>query len=185
MPIPPKEYLMLVALARRSRTTITLTSWTFCPSPLFGADSRVRRHVLATCVHDYKRKHIGPSALRILFLHAAEDAVVVLVAAATGAMVILLVVCHAILALFHLVPAYMDLVTSVALSLARVVARCQGTAGEGALVQVLSGNMGNRRGILRESNRNASRCASAPKTAGEKLDGSSQAIVLLVAADTG
>jgi hypothetical protein len=45
--------------------------------------------------------------------------------------------------------------------------------------------MGNRRGILRESNRNASRCASAPKTAGEKLDGSSQAIVLLVAADTG
>ena len=39
------------------------------------------------------------------------------------------------------------------------------------------------RGILREGDWKSSRCTSAPKTAGEKLDGGCQAFIFVVAAD--
>lgn len=73
------------------------------------------------------------SALGILLLHAAKDAVIVLIAAATGDLVVFFVVCGTALALFHLVSAHVDLVTSVALGLSRVVNWRQCTAREGTL----------------------------------------------------
>lgn len=130
-------------------------------------------------------KTYGASALRVLFLHAAEDAIVILVAAATGDSVIFLVVCDAFFALFHhLISIHMELVASVALGLARVVTWSQSATREGTLAQVLGGNMRDWWRILRKGDWDTSRRTRAPEATGEELDGSRQPIVLLVAAET-
>lgn len=96
------------------------------PSPLFGADSRLRRHARMYTSLGMKEVIDPP---RNLFLHAAEDAIVILVAATAEALVVVLIVRNALFALFHLdVSIQMDLVTSVALGLTRVMTRCQCTA---------------------------------------------------------
>jgi hypothetical protein len=148
------------------------------PSPLFGAESRLRRHAYTSL----QMKDMEASACDRLFFHAAEDAIFILVTATPGALVVVLIIRGAFFAFFHLDVSFeMNLMARVALSMTRVMIWSQCASRKGTLIQVLSRNMWNGRSILWESYWNGSRGASATKGAREELDSSCQALIFLIA----
>lgn len=122
--------------------------------------------------------------IKELLLHTSKDAVVIFITASSGPLVIFLIVCHTFFALFHLdVSIMMNLVTGIALCLARVLIWGQGRAREVSLVQVLRRNMRYGWCIRWKSDGNCSGSSSASKATREKLDGSCQALIFFVATD--